>query len=89
MSLAVVSRAALLTAASWAALAGAAAAQDGPRPTELDEVIVTGAPYGISARATTIATTVIGEEALASAPASSQDSASWPSCSSHSAAPWQ
>ena len=65
MSLVVVSRAALLTAASWAALAGAAAAQDGPRPTELDEVIVTGAPYGISARATTIATTVIGEEALA------------------------
>lgn len=71
MSLAVVSRAALLTAASWAALAGAAAAQVGPRATELDEVIVTGAPYGISARATTIATTVIDEEALAAAPASS------------------
>ena len=71
MSLAVVSRAALLTAASWVALAGVAVAQDGSRATELDEVIVTGAPYGISARATTIATTVIDEEALASAPASS------------------
>lgn len=71
MSLAVVSRAALLTAASWAALSGAAAAQDAPRSAELDEVIVTGAPYGISARATTIATTVIDEESLASAPASS------------------
>ena len=45
MSLAVVSRAALLTAASWVALAGVAVAQDAPRATELDEVIVTGAPY--------------------------------------------
>ncbi len=71
MSLAFVSRAALLTAVGWAALSGAAAAQDAPRANELDEVIVTGAPYGISARATTIATTVIDEEALAAAPASS------------------
>lgn len=71
MRLSVVSRAALLTAASWAAVAGAAAAQQAPRENELDEVIVTGAPYGISARATTIATTIIDEEALASAPASS------------------
>lgn len=71
MSLAAVSRAALLTAAGWTALAGAAAAQNAPRTIELDEVIVTGAPYGISARATTIATTVIDEETLAAAPASS------------------
>jgi hypothetical protein len=71
MRLVIVSRAALLTAVGWAALAGAAAAQDAHRATELDEVIVTGAPYGISARATTIATTVIDEEALASAPAAS------------------
>ena len=71
MSLFVVSRAALLTAVGWAALAGAAAAQNAPRSAELDEVIVTGAPYGISARATTIATTVIDEETLAAAPAAS------------------
>ena len=71
MSLFVVSRAALLTAVGWAALAGAAAAQNAPRSGELDEVIVTGAPYGISARATTIATTVIDEETLAAAPAAS------------------
>ncbi|MDP1913076.1 TonB-dependent receptor [Brevundimonas sp.] len=71
MSLAVVSRAALLTAVGWAGLAGAAAAQSAPRSTELDEVIVTGAPFGISARATTIATTVIDEETLAAAPAAS------------------
>ena len=71
MSLAAVSRAALLTAVGWTALAGAAAAQSGPRSAELDEVIVTGAPFGISARATTIATTVIDEETLAAAPASS------------------
>lgn len=71
MSLATVSRAALLTAVGWAALAGAAAAQSAPRSTELDDVIVTGAPYGISARATTIATTVIDEEDLAAAPAAS------------------
>jgi len=71
MSFSVVSRAALLTAVGWAALAGAAAAQNAPRSAELDEVIVTGAPYGISARATTIATTVIDEETLAAAPAAS------------------
>jgi len=66
-----VSRAALLTAVGWAALAGSAVAQDAQQSAELDEIIVTGAPFGISARATTIATTVIDEEALAAAPASS------------------
>jgi iron complex outermembrane receptor protein len=61
------------------ALAGAATAQSGPAPapelarqsTRLEEVIVTGAPFGISQRATTIATTVLDEEALATAPAAS------------------
>ena len=77
MSLALVSRAALVTALGWSALAGAAAAQSAtaqdPRDpaVALDDVIVTGAPFGISARATTIATTVIDEEALATAPAAS------------------
>ena len=77
MSLALVSRAALVTALGWSALAGAAAAQSvaaqDPRnpAVALDDVIVTGAPFGISARATTIATTVIDEEALATAPAAS------------------
>jgi iron complex outermembrane receptor protein len=63
----------LLAAVSWTALAGAAAAQSSPRSepvTELDEIIVTGAPFGISQSASVIATTVVDEEALAVAPAS-------------------
>ncbi|MGV8929683.1 MAG: TonB-dependent receptor [Brevundimonas sp.] len=71
MSLTTVSRVALLSSLGWSALVGVAAAQEATRSTELDEVIVTGAPYGISARATTIATTVIDAEALATAPAAS------------------
>lgn len=72
MTLSSVSRAALLTAVGWSALAGAAAAQDAPRPaTELEEVVVTGVPFGVTQRATTIATTVLDEEALAQAPAAS------------------
>jgi len=71
MSLAAASRAALLTAVSWSVFVGVAAAQEAPQTAELDDVIVTGAPYGISARATTIATTVIDEETLAAAPAAS------------------
>lgn len=75
MSLSLVSRAALTAALGWGVLTGAAAAQtiappEGPTST-LDDVIVTGAPFGISARATTIATTVIDEEMLATAPAAS------------------
>ena len=70
MSLAVLSRAALLTAASWAALAGAAAAQNAPRPAELDEVIVTGMPFGVTDRASLLAVEVLDEEDLAVAPAS-------------------
>lgn len=65
----------LLSAAGWTALGGAAFAQTAPQstsdPYELDEIFVTGAPYGISQNATTIATTVVDAEALAVAPAAS------------------
>ncbi|RZJ30605.1 MAG: TonB-dependent receptor, partial [Brevundimonas sp.] len=73
MTLAAVSRAALLTALGWGALTGVAAAQAAPQQpvTELDEVVVTGVPFGINQRATTIATTVLDEETLAQAPAAS------------------
>ncbi|WGM45881.1 putative TonB-dependent receptor [Brevundimonas sp. NIBR10] len=66
------SRAILLAAAGWAALAGAAAAQTAPDKADtVDDVIVTAAPYGVSQRASTIATDVIDEQALAVAPAQS------------------
>ena len=72
MSLSPVSRTALLAALGWSALAGVASAQTAPQePAQVDDVIVTGAPFGISARATTIATTVLDEAFLAQAPASS------------------
>lgn len=67
----------LLAAVSWTALSGAALAQSAPgsvresEPAQLDEVIVTGVPYGISQNATTIATTVLNAEQLAVAPAAS------------------
>lgn len=64
----------LLAAGSWTVLAGAAMAQSGPdrqQAAELEDVIVTGAPFGISQNATTIATSVLDEEALAVAPAAS------------------
>ncbi len=70
MSLAAVSRAALLTAVGWTALAGAAAAQNVPRTAELDEVIVTGTPFGVTDRASLLAVAVLDEEDLAVAPAS-------------------
>lgn len=63
----------LLAAVSWTALTGVASAQStarGEPVTELDEIIVTGAPFGISQSASVIATTVVDEEALAVAPAS-------------------
>lgn len=68
------SRALLLGVAASALFAGAAAAQTAPPPTttkpaSVDDVIVTGAPYGISQRATTIATDVIDQQALATSPA--------------------
>lgn len=73
MTLSSASRSTLLIALGWGTLATTALAQTPRReaPVELDEVIVTGAPFGISARATTIATTVIDEETLATAPAAS------------------
>ncbi len=70
MSLVVVSRAALLTAVGWAALSGAAAAQNAPGSAELDEVIVTGTPFGVTDRASLLAVEVLDEEDLAVAPAS-------------------
>lgn len=64
----------LLAATGWAAFGGMAAAQSVPAqtgPVELEEIIVTGQPFGISQNATTIATSVVDEDALAIAPASS------------------
>ncbi|MGQ2991741.1 TonB-dependent receptor [Brevundimonas sp.] len=64
----------LLTAVAASALAGGAHAQTSPASQPVDrveDVIVTAAPYGISQRATTIATDVLDEEYLATAPAAS------------------
>ena len=68
------SRSLLLAAVGWTALAGAAAAQSAPRPEAVDtlaDVVVTASPYGVSQRASVIATDVLDEEALAVAPAAS------------------
>lgn len=63
-------RSALLAAAGTAALVSPAMAQDATIPeSEIDQVIVTAAPYGVSERAAIIATDVIDEEALAQGPA--------------------
>lgn len=67
-----VSRSLLMAAAGSTILAGAAAAQSAPQaPAELSDIIVTGAPYGISQRASVIATDVVDEQTLATAPAAS------------------
>ncbi|MEE2848925.1 MAG: TonB-dependent receptor [Pseudomonadota bacterium] len=67
-----VSQSLLMAAAGSTILAGAAAAQSAPQaPTELGDIIVTGAPYGISQRASVIATDVVDEQTLATAPAAS------------------
>lgn len=67
-----VSRSLLMAAAGSTILTGAAAAQSAPQaPTELGDIIVTGAPYGISQRASVIATDVVDEQTLATAPAAS------------------
>ncbi|WP_295197965.1 TonB-dependent receptor [uncultured Brevundimonas sp.] len=67
-----VSRSLLMAAAGSTILAGAAAAQSAPQaPTELGDIIVTGAPYGISQRASVIATDVVDEQTLSTAPAAS------------------
>ncbi|GAA0642503.1 TonB-dependent receptor [Brevundimonas lenta] len=73
MTVSAVSRAALTAALGWTALAGVAMAQEAPAQdaTELQEVVVTGVPYGVTRRATTIATTVVDAETLAQAPAAS------------------
>lgn len=67
------SRTLLLAAASWAALASAAAAQT-PSPTApattLQDIIVTGTPFGVTDRASLLAVEVLDEEDLAVAPAS-------------------
>src|SRR5690606_26869552 len=63
-----------MAAVSAIALAGAAEAQDAQdeRPrgaaTDLGEIVVTAAPFGISADATTIAVDVLDEETLRIAP---------------------
>ena len=66
-----VSRSLLLAAAGSSILAGGATAQSINEPAKLDDVIVTAAPYGISQRASVIATDVLDEQTLATAPASS------------------
>ena len=58
----------LFAAASWTALAGAAAAQTPPRAATLEDVIVTGTPFGVTDRASLLAVTVLAEEDLAVAP---------------------
>lgn len=67
------SRVVWLAAASTLALAGAAHAEAAPQSDSaiatVDEIIVTAAPYGISARASTIAVDVLDEAALRQAPA--------------------
>ncbi|OGN51873.1 MAG: TonB-dependent receptor [Caulobacterales bacterium RIFOXYB1_FULL_67_16] len=57
---------------AWSALGGAALAQTAPTPSaELDDIIVTATPFGVTQRATTIATDVLDEQKLAIAPATS------------------
>ncbi|HZV83675.1 MAG TPA: TonB-dependent receptor [Brevundimonas sp.] len=68
-----VSRAALLTAVGFTSFAGAAAAQTAPAgqapAATLGDVIVTGAPFGVTDRASLLAVDVLDEEDLAVAPA--------------------
>ena len=61
----------LFAAASSIAVAGAAAAQTPPQPREIvvDDVIITGAPFGVTDRASLLAVDVLDEEDLAVAPA--------------------
>ena len=69
-------RSLLLSAATgalaWSALGGAALAQTAQRPAaQVDDIIVTATPFGVTQRATTIATDVLDEQKLAIAPATS------------------
>jgi len=65
------SRPLLLAAAGCSALAGTAAAQTPPPSSEIvvEDVIVTGAPFGVTDRASLLAVDVLDEEDLAVAPA--------------------
>ncbi|MFC5345141.1 TonB-dependent receptor [Brevundimonas staleyi] len=64
------SRSALLLAVSTVALAGAAHAQTTPQTADqVDDVVVTGRPFGVSERASLLATDVLDEQALTVAPA--------------------
>lgn len=62
----------LLSCVAAAALAGPAAAEAGeaptPPPVEVEELVITGAPYGVTQRATLLAIEVLDEEDLATAP---------------------
>lgn len=60
----------ILTSVAWSALGGAAAAQGQPGESVVEEVIVTGAPYGVTRRATTLAIEVLDETELTTAPPS-------------------
>jgi len=55
-------------ALAWSALGGTALAQTS-QPAQVDDVIVTATPFGVTQRATTIATDVLDEQKLAQAPA--------------------
>lgn len=64
------SRSALLLAVSTVAIAGAAHAQTAPQAADqVDDVVVTGRPFGVSERASLLATDVLDEAALTVAPA--------------------
>ena len=73
-----VSRTVLLTAAAWPLLAGAALAQATPAPVErtqtapeaaqVDDIIVTGTPFGVTDRASLLAVDSLDAEQLAVAP---------------------
>tara|TARA_R110002124_G_scaffold162517_1_gene329586 strand:+ start:2084 stop:4096 length:2013 start_codon:yes stop_codon:yes gene_type:complete len=75
MRLTQTSRILLLTASGWAALSGAALAQTTPQTpvpedtARLEDVIVTGTPFGVTDRASLLAVEVLGAEQLAVAPA--------------------
>lgn len=63
-------RSALFAAASLTALSSQALAQVASAPAvELEDVVVTGRPFGVSERASLLATDVLDEQALAVAPA--------------------
>ncbi|WP_425991062.1 TonB-dependent receptor [Brevundimonas sp. TWP2-3-2] len=71
MRSAYLSRSALLVAVASGALAGAASAQTAPPAQQADaveDVIVTGRPFGVSDNASLIAVDVLDEQALAVAP---------------------